>query len=288
MVILSKFVAAFLLPPGFFVVLLGVLGLLSRPQGTPHGSVLSTKRKLSSRLPFLLAWGGAVLLYLLSIEPVADVLLKPLEDRYPALPAQGIEKRVQVWEGARALKEGGEVDAVVVLGGGTVSRSPEKGADDIRAEPLKRLLYGVRIYREVTKNRTLKPYLILSGGRVFDVGQEAEAAIMGRYASEWGVEPGSILLETDSRTTWQNARNVVARFRPRKIILVTSAYHMPRAVWCFTRQGVEVIPAPTDYKVNRGVPYDLESFLPTLESFQNARRALHEYLGSFLYGVAYR
>jgi len=59
-------------------------------------------------------------------------------------------------------------------------------------------------------------------------------------------------------------------------------------VWCFTRQGVEVIPAPTDYKVNRGVPYDLESFLPTLESFQNARRALHEYLGSFLYGVAYR
>lgn len=180
------------------------------------------------------------------------------------------------------------VDAVVVLGGGTVSRSPERASDDVREESLKRLLYGVRIYREVKRDWTPKLLLILSGGKVFDVGQETEAAIMGRYAAEWGVEPGSILLEPDSRTTWQNALHVATRFRPRRILLVTSAYHMPRAVWCFTRQGIEVIPAPTDYKADRGVPYDLESFLPTPDGFQNARRALREYLGSLQYGIVYR
>ena len=310
MVILSKFVSAFLLPPGLFVVLLGVLAWFLRPQARETRGGKARERSVESLARsfkgsgggFVLACGGAALCYLLSIEPVADLLLKPLEDRYPALPAQGVEKCAQKAEGAGRVKEGiaqeskesgalkewRHLDAVVVLGGGTVSGSPEKGSDDLRAEPLKRLLYGVRIYREVKKDRTSKTYLILSGGRVFDVGQEAEAVIMGRYASEWDVEPGSILLEPDSRTTWQNARNVATRFRPRKIILVTSAYHMPRAMWCFTRQGVEVIPAPTDYKANRGVPYDLESFLPTLEGFQNVRRALHEYLGSFLYGVSYR
>lgn len=180
------------------------------------------------------------------------------------------------------------VDAVVVLGGGTVARSPERGTDDVREEALKRLLFGIQIYRRVNKLQTAQLFLILSGGRVFDVGQDAEAAIMSRYAIEWGVDPGSILLDPDSRTTWQNARNVASRFHPRKILLVTSAYHMPRAAWCFTQQGVEVVPAPTDYKVNRGVPYDLESFLPTLNGFQQARKALHEYLGAFLYRVVYR
>ncbi len=269
-VVLSKLISAFLLPPGIFVLLFGWLAWLLRPQPTQP----SPKGK--GKLPFFLAFTGASLLYLLSTEPVSDLLLKPLEDRYSSLPSQGVE---------RVIKVG--IDAVVVLGGGTVTRSPEKGSDDLREESLKRTLFGVRIYQEVPAVQRAQTFLIFSGGRVFDVGQEAEATIMARYALEWGVDPKVILLDPESRTTWQNARQVVSRFHPQRILLVTSAYHMPRAVFCFSRLGVEVIAAPTDYKVNRGVPYDLESFLPTLNGFQKSRKALHEYLGLFLYWIAY-
>ncbi|MCX7788532.1 MAG: YdcF family protein [Spirochaetes bacterium] len=272
-VILSKLISAFLLPPGVFVLLFGWVAWLLRPRPT------QPTVKGPQKLPFLLSCGGAAFLYLLSTEPVSDVLLKPLEDRYTPLPAGGVEQ---------VLTKGAFVDAVVILGGGTVTQSPEKGLDDLREEPLKRLQFGVRIYREVKKVQRLQPFLILTGGRVFDVGQEAEASLMVRYALEWGVDPGSILLDPDSRTTWQNAQNVASQFHPRRILLVTSAYHMPRAVWCFSRQGVEVVPVPTDYKVNRGVAYDLESYLPTLNGFQHSRKALHEYLGAILYRVVYR
>ncbi len=297
-VILSKLVSAFLLPPGVFILLFAWLGWLLRPntlrrvrrveirsyapQSLDEEHSLKKGRHSNSngrKLPFYLACTAAVLLYLFSIEPVSDLLLKPLEDRYPPLHYQEGEGT----SGGLSL-----IDAVVVLGGGTVARSPEKGSDDLREESLKRLLYGIRIYREMGKVQSTPPLLILSGGRVFDGGQEAEATIMGRYAGVWGVDPGSIRVDPDSRTTWENARYVASRFHPRKVLLVTSAYHMPRAVWCFSRQGIEVIPAPTDYKVNRGIPYDLESFLPTLHGFQHVRKALHEYLGSFLYGVVYR
>ncbi|GAB4369767.1 MAG: YdcF family protein [Spirochaetales bacterium] len=266
-VILSKLVSAFLLPPGVFVLFFGWLAWFLRPRRSGRGC-----------FPFILAIVSGGGLYLVSTELVADFLIQPLEDRYPPFPAE-------IAADGRAGNP--RIDAIVVLGGGTVAHSPEMGRDDLEGEALKRLLYALRIHRRFRSGPAAPP-LVFSGGRVFDVGQDAEAAIMSRYAAEWGVDPGSILLELDSRTTWQNARNVSSRFRVQSIVLVTSAYHMSRAVWCFEGQGIEVVPAPTDYKVNRGVPYDFESFLPTLRGFEYFRRALHEYLGLFLYRMVYR
>jgi uncharacterized SAM-binding protein YcdF (DUF218 family) len=70
------------------------------------------------------------------------------------------------------------------------------------------------------------------------------------------------------------------------IILVTSAWHMPRSVWCFESQGFNVIPAPTDYITSQQA-YDLRSFVPRWTVFSDSGQALHEYLGLFWYHLKY-
>ncbi|MFQ3620826.1 MAG: YdcF family protein [Spirochaetales bacterium] len=277
-VVLSKLVSAFLLPPGIFI----LLGM-----GIAAYAFLSSKKvqvegvKKQARGVAYLSLGSALILYFISIEPVAEILLYPLENPYP--PFSELKKSPDTL----LFPIVSQLEGIVVLGGGTVSHSPEEGSDSLRPDPLKRLLYAVRIHRVATRLGLRLP-LVLVGGKVFDTGQEAEAEVMARFAREWDVPEELIFIEAGSRTTWQNAQKTAQTFPLRKILLVTSAYHMPRAMWCFTQAGFQPTPAPTDYKINRGIPYDLESFLPTGNSFENSRRALHEYLGLFLYRLFYR
>ncbi|MHB9291350.1 hypothetical protein Holit_00425 [Hollandina sp. SP2] len=177
----------------------------------------------------------------------------------------------------------GVADALVILGGGTIQGSPEAGEhrDSLAASALKRLVYGFSL-----KDLFAGEYM-LTGGKVFDHGQEAEAVVAARVLSALGLDPKRIVTETESRNTWQNARNVAEHFRYKKVILVTSAYHMPRSVFCFEKNGIMVIPAPTDYYSHRNKPYDLFSFLPSMGAFFGTWMALHEYIGLAQYGLVY-
>ncbi|NJN55953.1 MAG: YdcF family protein [Anaerolineae bacterium] len=78
------------------------------------------------------------------------------------------------------------------------------------------------------------------------------------------------------------------------VLLVTSAIHMPRSVAIFEKQGIEVIPAPTDYEYvqpdwdegeGAGWFYWGMSLLPDAESLQLTTRVLKEYVGMFIYGL---
>ncbi len=260
MVVFSKLLTAFLLPPGIFVLLLVLVAFLKK-----------------SPLRAILTGTFALVLYFLSMEPAADLLIRPLEDQYPPLLSEQIHTLVDTG-----------VDALVILGGGTVANSPEEGerGTSLGDESFKRSFYGARIYKQLSGMSTpLK--VIPSGGKVFDVGQDPEAVAMGWFLEELGVPLEHIQPEPNSRNTWQNAVYVVQRYAPRRILLVTSAYHMPRGVWSFQQMNVEIIPAPTDYKSDRHIPYSLESYLPTLDSFADSYKALHEYLGLFLYKLSY-
>lgn len=260
MVVVSKLLTAFLLPPGIFVLLLLLVAFLKK-----------------SPLRTILTGTFALVLYLLSMEPAADLLIRPLEDQYPPFMLEQFRAPGEI-----------EVDALVILGGGTVANSPEEGerGTSLGEESLKRSFYGARIYKQLSEMSTpLK--VIPSGGKVFDVGQDPEAVAMSWFLEELGVPIEHIQPEPNSRNTWQNALYVVQRYDPRRILLVTSAYHMPRGVWSFQQLNVEVIPAPTDYKSDRYIPYSLESYLPTLNSFACSYKALHEYLGLFLYKLSY-
>jgi uncharacterized SAM-binding protein YcdF (DUF218 family) len=216
--------------------------------------------------------GLGVFCYLLAIEPVQDLLLRPLEDRYLPLPV-----------GALSREKLDGVDALVILGGGTVQGSPEAGEckDSLSSSALKRLVYGFSLKEIFTGD------YVLAGGKVFDHGQEAEAQVAAEVLRSLGLESERIVTETESRNTWQNARNIAEDFGYHKIILVTSAYHIPRSVFCFEKNGIVVIPAPTDYYVNRNRRYDLFSFLPSMSASFGTWIALHEYMGLLQYWLVY-
>jgi len=212
--------------------------------------------------------------YAVSIQPVSDFLLKPLENAWPPL-SEYLDKD---WP-----------QAIIVLGGGTVQGSPEagKGKDTLSADALKRAVYAY------TLRDTFAVPIVFTGGKVFDYAQEPEAAAAGRLFESLGLDSERIILETKSRNTWENARECAKLFSEEKIeikraILVTSAYHVKRGVYCFERNGIYVMPAPTDYKCERGRRYDFLSFMPSMMSLQNTYFALHEYVGLLYYVIAYR
>jgi uncharacterized SAM-binding protein YcdF (DUF218 family) len=239
-----------LLPPGLFVVLI-VFSLL----------LLGLGRR---RAGFVVGGLSALLLYLVSISPLSDLLIAPLENRYtPFVPSEG--------KGA---------EYVVVLGGGIVPVSPaEGGKGSLAPESLKRLVYGIRIARET------KLPIIVSGGIVPSIAaKESEAEVARRTVEELTGPSQTVLIEGKSRNTWGNAVGVEAKFHPKRVILVTSAYHMPRSVLAFRRNHIDVVPAPTDYLSDRGglTPY---SFLPSSTSLRDSAIALKEYLGYLYYRV---
>jgi uncharacterized SAM-binding protein YcdF (DUF218 family) len=173
-------------------------------------------------------------------------------------------------------------DAIVVLGGGTIIGSPETmEGDALSADALKRAVYGFTL-REI-----FPAPIIFSGGRVFDYNQESEAMAAGRLFASLGLPPERFIPEGASRNTWENARET-SRLGIERAVLVTSAYHMRRSVYWFERNGITVIPAPTDYKTARGRKYDLLSFLPSMGSLKNTHLAFHEHIGMLYYVIAYR
>lgn len=242
MIYFFKAVASFILPPGIFIIILtGCAFLLGR----------------SRRMIACLLGCCALLLYLLSCSLVSEILLRSLESQYnPPAEVRG--------------------DAVIVLGGGATLDTPDiDGKGHLAARAASRLMTGIQLQRQ------LDVPLLVAGGQVFAIsGQEAQ--IMRRVAVGLGVPSERIIVETESLNTEQNARNVKAILQKnnfRSPILVTSAFHMPRAVWFFERQGVTVTPYPGDYQVNQTGTINWFQLLPQEGAFRNSCLALREYLG---------
>ena len=249
---ITKFIEPFLLPPGLFFLLLVALALwlLRRRRDRPSGIVALTV---------------AVLLYLFSTPAMGELLIRPLEGAFPP-PAAG----EACWG-----------DAIVVLGGGAQSSSPAEGGEPaLSAESTSRLVYGVRLAREMPLP------LVFTGGRAMgrqDRPSEAEAA--ARVARSLGIPEERLLLEEQSRTTWENALYVSREFDVTAPLLVTSAWHMPRAVYSFRRHGMDPVPAPTAYRSDPAPPVATD-FLPSSGGFETSSRALHEYLGLLYYRIS--
>jgi uncharacterized SAM-binding protein YcdF (DUF218 family) len=249
MFVISKIVYHLFLPPGLLVVLLVVALVLS---------LMGKKRAFWGLFLFSLG-----LLYCFSIEPVHDFFLLPLENKYPPLT-----KEMNL-----------DAGFVVVLGGGIIAGSPDEGG---RGSPsrsaLKRLMYGLRIadIHEL-------PIIISGGGQYFiDKEYESEAGVASRLIAALGIEDSEIYTETRSSNTWENAANVSQIVHPNTIILVTSAFHMPRSILSFKKNGIPVIPAPTDYRINRR-DYNYRSYLPSISSLEGVNAALKEYIGIIYY-----
>lgn len=247
---LSKALPQLVLPLGLALCLLGLALLLWRRRAARG----------------LVALALAILL-LPSTPLCADALLGPLEARYPLRTAAASET----------------ADAIIVLGGGTSGRSARQPEVELQQSGM-RLLHALRLYQQHKA-----PLLLLSGGNLWP--GETEAEQMRLIFHEWGVPDSALLLEPRSRNTYENAVESLRLCRERglrRVLLVTSAFHMPRALAIFRHQAngaVEVLPSPTSAMVSGTRHSLLLSLLPDAGALATSTLALRERIGVFIYGL---
>lgn len=198
---------------------------------------------------------SALALYLLSLGPVADLLLRPLE--------RSTRPLVKLPETA---------EAVVVPGGGSVDRSWIGAAPTPNGETYSRLVLGVELAKK------LKIPLILTGGNGEPFATKLkDAEVMSEAAYAMGLPRRQLVVESVSRNTLENSLAVRKLLQGDRIILATSAYYMKRAVLMFTRQGFTVVPAPTFY-LSQTRKKGFALFIPQAENLKNSTVALAEWL----------
>ena len=248
MIYFLKFCAGWVLPPGIFIVLF---------LGVAYYSFFRRNEKKIAAMIFSLT----LVFYLLCTSFVAEKFLGFLEGAY---------------DPPKSLPDG---DVIIMLGGGAMPDSPDvDGVGALCSAPANRLLTAVRLERK------LRVPILLSGGQVYaDSGQEA--MIAKRVLLSLGVKESSVLLETKSVNTAQNAKFSAAILREKKFtrpILVTSAFHMKRAVLNFEREGVTVIPYPADYMVSRDPVFHYTKLRPQSEALLQNVTVLQETLRTFV------
>lgn len=259
--LLSKLLPLFVYPLG--------LGLLLQLAG------LTASRRGARRWGLGLSGAGIGLVWVFAMPIVSRQLIWGLEEQAAALTPAVIPT----------------ADAVVVLGGGLrPALAPRPGVEVNEAGD--RLLTGLRLMRQAKA-----PLLVVSGGRVsFTSGDPAppEALEARRLAMELGLPDAQILLNPISRTTAEEAEDIGAVGRQRgwkRVLLVTSALHMPRSLASFRqRSGLNVIPVACDYqlptrtKVGAPTPGSvIKGLVPDAEFLHLSTLALKEHLGLLLY-----
>ncbi|WP_027962053.1 ElyC/SanA/YdcF family protein [Halomonas halodenitrificans] len=221
----------------------------------------------------LLRWrrlGGVVIavglgiLLLASWPPVADRLLAPLESRHSALGM---------------LPEDPDLAAVVVLGGGWEPDSPRSTVGRLSDSSALRLVEGIRLWRQ----RPELPLIVTGASRDPEVAPVALG--YAAAAVDLGV-PAARLVVLDSPTdTGREARAVSdALGEGSRVVVVTSASHMPRAMYHFRQAGLEPLAAPTHYLARHQRTGQLQEWVPSASELRKTERALYETLGLLAVG----
>lgn len=181
--------------------------------------------------------------------------------------------------------------AIVVLGGGTESNlTPRQGVEVNSAGD--RMLHAADIYHQGAA-----PIIILSGGNVewMDSLDNSPAGDMRQILLKLNVPDSAMILQTRSQNTHEDAEFSARLLKEKgisKIILVTSAMHMPRSVALFEKQGIEVLPSPTDFTITedgwqRMFSPNFETFLtnivPNSSAIGLTTTVMKEYIGMIVY-----
>jgi len=258
-IFLSKLLPLFVYPIGLATILV-LMGLVF------------SRRKKTSRA-FLIS--ALVILFLSGNRWISYSLARSLEWQY--LPTQD-----QI-----------SAPAIVVLGGGTESALSPRSAVEVNSAG-DRMIHAADLY-----HKGAAPLLVLSGGNVdwMESIENSPAADMRQIILKLGVPDSAIVLQPKSQNTFEDALYSAALLKEKgikKIILVTSAMHMPRAVALFEKQGLEVLPSSTDFTITedgwkRTFSPNLEIFiiniLPNSSAMGLTTNALKEYIGLVTYQI---
>ena len=209
------------------------------------------------RLVFGLALAGGLLLLAQSLPPVANALIATLEQ-----------------QAGPVLSDPGDAQAIVILGSGLNIAAAEYGGDTATERTLVRLRYGA------TLARRLQLPVLVSGGRPFQASR-SEAEVMAAISEqEFGIAVR--WQESQSMDTADNAvmsARILQAAGIQRIVLVTQAFHMPRARRLFEATGLQVVSGPTDFK-GKTIHYaEPLAWLPQAKALLTSYYALHEWLG---------
>jgi uncharacterized SAM-binding protein YcdF (DUF218 family) len=249
--ILSK-VLGLLVIPSNLVVEIGLVGIVL---------LLTGFRRLASWLIVT----SVVLTAVVGLSPLGHVLLLPLEQRFPP------------WDPAR-----GAPDGIIVLGGSVIPElAIARGDDSGLNESAERITAAVELARKYPDAR-----IIFSGGNAsLFPNAPSEAAVAFRQMVALGVAPDRITAEEQSRNTIENAvfARLIAQPKPgERWLLITSAWHMPRAMAVFRAAGFPVEAYPVDYRT-RGPGDVTRPFSSVAFGLAQVDVAMHEWAGLLAY-----
>ena len=240
-----------------------------------------------SMLLLILAWLGLLLLFrqqrraglacltlslgaltLIAIFPVGAFLLAPLENRFPEVTQLPTD-----------------VTGIIVLGGAVeTDLSAARGMPSLNGAA-ERMTSFVTLARHYPTAR-----LAFTGGNGELIHSPmTEATVARDLFTQLGLDPDRIVFESRSRTTYENAVLLKALLHPepdQRWLLITSAWHMPRAVGLFRHAGWTVLPYPVGYKTAPGLMTEIRGSLPDRLSMVDL--ATHEWIGLAAYWLAGR
>ena len=252
----SKLVWLFLQPSSLLMILT-ISGIL----------LIKTGR---ARLGRNLALFSATALLVLGFSPLGNILILPLEEQFPRV----------------ALEHGASVDGIIILGGAIdtiISRNRPSLSTNEAAE---RLIEGANLARRWPRAKVL-----FSGGSSnLIIGDANESDLAKRLLTDLGVNSNRLILENRSRNTFQNAEQSKISANPKpgeRWLLITSAFHMPRAMGCFHQVGFPVQPWPVDYRT-RGRSDIFRFFSNPSEGLRRMDLVAREWLGLIAYRLTGR
>lgn len=218
------------------------------------------------RLGWSFALLGAIGLFAGGLAPVANWILLPLEERFPAY-----------------RDDGRPVDGIVVLGGAVEAEESLARGQLTVNEAAERVLALAELARRYPAAR-----LVFSGGASAFVDEAPEAQAVARFVGALGVPDGRVTFEDRSRTTRENAvlsRALVDSKPGERWLLVTSAWHMPRSIGAFRQAGFPVTAYPVDFRT-RGAADLARPFPFVANGLRRLDLAAKEWAGLVAYRLA--
>jgi uncharacterized SAM-binding protein YcdF (DUF218 family) len=248
----KKIIALFFLPLQFALIA-GVTGLI----------LLHLRRR--ERLARILITAAILALAVFSNKGVASLLLGPLEARHQPIP--------EIAAGRALPAELATCRIVAVLGGGHGESAEFSRINQLSAGSLARLAEAIRILRLLPADARL----IVSGHAGED--KTTHAQVLAEAAISLGVSPERIIRLDTPRDTEDEARAIRTHAGEAPFALVTSAWHMPRAVSLCQGAGLGPVPCPADFLLKPGADTGIGLLQFDLGALERSTKAIREYLG---------
>lgn len=226
--------------------------------------MLQKKTRVSLKIIYALLFSTVVI----STPFLPNILVKSMENRFPVFSAEKLgclPKHVHV----------------LVLGGGHTNDERLPSNIQLSDQAMVRLSEGIRIHRMLPESK-----LVTSGYGL--PGELTQAEILRKTAILMGVDSMAVLMQKKPVNTWMEATEYKKLFGDTtQLVIVTSALHMPRAVYLFEKAGLNPVAAPTGFKIKQSKKLSYWFWVPSSGNIAKTEALIHEIIGITWAWLAY-